>query len=108
MNEKLSQKRPHLIPCVVVAGLLILALVPWPYAYYQLLRWAVCAAAVFVAYKAYTWKQKWAVWVFAAIAVIFNPLAPIHLPREAWQVIDLPVAALFAVAAFKLTESSGK
>lgn len=102
MSKTFLRKRPHLIPSVVAALMLLLALAPWPYGYYQLLRWAVCGAAAFVAYKAYTWKRTWAVWAFGVVALVFNPVIPFHLSREIWQPIDLIVAVLFVVGIFVL------
>ncbi len=70
----------------------------WPYGYFTLLRWVVCAAGVVVAWIAYSWGRSWAVAVFALVAILFNPLAPVYLSRETWQPIDIAVAALFLVA----------
>ena len=87
--------RPHLIPAIVVAVMLLVAVAPLPYGYYQFLRWAVCGVAVFIAVKGYTWKQTWATWLFGAVAAMFNPILPIDLTREIWQPIDLAGALLF-------------
>lgn len=95
----MSQKRPHLISSLIVAMVLLFALADWPYAYYQLLRWATCGVSVYVAYIAYIWQKKWIVWIFTFIAILFNPLVPIHLKRELWSVIDLVCALLFITTA---------
>jgi len=78
--------------------MLLLTLAPWPYGYYQLLRFVVCGAAVYVAVTAYKWQRTWVTWLFGFIAVLFNPLIPIHLSRDIWQPIDLISAILFLVA----------
>ncbi len=95
-------KRPHLIPSLIAAGMLLLALAPWPYGYYQLLRFVACGVAVYIAYTAYAWQKMWAVWAFGFVALLFNPLIPIHLSREIWQPIDVACAILFIVMAFVL------
>jgi hypothetical protein len=77
--------------------MLLLALVPWPYSYYQLLRFVTCGAAVYVAFMAYNWQKMWAVWLFGFIAVLFNPLIPIHLSREIWQPIDVVCGVLYGL-----------
>jgi Family of unknown function (DUF6804) len=77
--------------------MLFLALAPWPYGYYQLLRFVVCGVSAYVAFMAYTGQKIWAAWLFAFIAVLFNPMTPIHLSRELWQAIDLICAILFGV-----------
>lgn len=95
MNENLLEKRPHLIPAAIAALMLLGALGHWPYGYYQLLRFVVCAVSVYVAYTAYNWQKIWAMWLFGVIALLFNPLLPIHLSRELWQPIDVICAILF-------------
>ena len=95
-------KRPHLIPALITAIMLVGALAKWPYGYYQLLRFVVCGVAVYIAYMAYNWQKMWAVWVFGFIALLFNPLAPIHFSRELWQSVDVICAVLFAVISFVL------
>jgi len=96
------EKRPHLIPALIAAAMLLGALGHWPYGYYQLLRFVTCGVAVYVAYMAYSWQKIWAVWLFGFVALLFNPLIPIHLSRELWQPIDIVCAALFIVIAFVL------
>lgn len=96
--------RPHLIPTIVVAVMLLVALAPLSYGYYQFLRWAVCGVAVFIAVKSYTWKQTWATCLFGATAAMFNPILPIDLTRETWQPIDLVSAFLFISSILLLPE----
>lgn len=97
-------RRPHLIPSLIAAAMLLGALVDLPYGYYQLLRFVVCGAGVFVAYIAFTRKKIWAVWLFGFVALLFNPLIPIHLSKEIWQLIDFICAILFVVIVFVLKE----
>jgi hypothetical protein len=98
----MSKKRPHLIPGIIAALMLLGTLAQWPYGYYQLLRLVVCGVAVYIAFTAYGWQKMWAVWLFGFIALLFNPLIPIHLSRELWQPIDVICALLFAVVVFIL------
>ncbi len=95
-------KRPLLIPSLIAAAMLLGALADLPYGYYQLLRFVVCGVSVYVAYMAYKWQKIWATWLFGFIALLFNPLIPIHLSREIWQPIDLICALLFVAVAFIL------
>lgn len=102
MKKDLLEKRPHLIPSLIAALMLFGALGRWPYGYYQLLRFVTCGVAVYVAFMAYNWQKIWAVWLFGFIALLFNPLIPIHLSRELWQPIDVICAILLIVIAFVL------
>ena len=91
-------RRPHLAPSLIAAVFCLGAMGRWPYGYYILLRWVVCAAAVFVVVLAVLYKKQWIAWPFGVVAVAFNPLIPIHLTREVWRVADLVVAVGFVVA----------
>lgn len=80
----------------VVAGvMLLLALGSWEYSFYQLLRVVVCGVSIFLAWHLFDTKQTGWAWVFVVTGILFNPIAPIHLARETWQVIDFIAAILF-------------
>lgn len=69
-----------------------------PYTFYVFLRW-VCFLSF--AYSTFAFakmnRPAWA-WGFAIEAVLFNPLAQIHLKREAWQIFDWLALASVIVA----------
>ena len=94
----MMKNRLHIYLAIIVAIMLLIAIAPLPYGYYQFLRWVVCGVAVFIAYSAYTWGKIWAVWLFGIVAVLFNPIIPIHLTKEIWQPIDLVCALLFSLS----------
>jgi len=96
--------RFNFVPLVITGILLLAALGHWPYGYYKLLRFVVCGVGAYTAYTAYNQQKIWAVWVFGFIAVLFNPLIPIHLSREIWQPIDIVCALLFTGVVFILTK----
>ena len=99
MNGNVLKNRPHLIPAAITALMLFGALGQWPYGYYQLLRFTVCGISIFIAFMAYRWQQLWATWLFGFMAVLFNPLNPIHLPRQVWRTINVTCAFLFVAIA---------
>ena len=83
---------------LVPAVMLIVALAPLPYGYYTLLRLVVCGAAAylaFVGHKAHV-AQLWN-GAMVVVALLFNPLIPVHLSRGIWAPIDVLVAGLFIV-----------
>jgi len=90
---------PTIIPHLVAAGMLFLALARWPYGYYSLLRWVVCGAAVYGGWLAYEGQRKWLLGLFIPVGLLFNPLVPIHLTRQGWAPIDFIVGTLFLVSA---------
>jgi len=95
LDIQTTKKRPHLIPSLIAAAMLLLALVPWPYGYYQLLRFVVSGVAVYIASMVYQKQRFWATYLFGFVAILFNPLIPIHLSRKIWQPIDVICAILF-------------
>ena len=105
MDSQLLNKRPHLIPAIIAALMLLLALAPWPYGYYQLLRLVVCGVSVYTAFVTYQWGKLWATWVFGFIAILFNPLIPIHLSRKIWQPIYVVSGILFMVIVIILNQT---
>lgn len=87
--------------CIIVGGMAIVAILPWPSFYYQLLRWLVFASGVIVAFGFYQSKfQGWAL-TFGAIAILFNPLLPVYLYQKSlWVGVDLLVGIVFFLAAY--------
>lgn len=84
---------------LVPAGLMLGALGPWPYAYYQVLRLITLGCLGFVLYRMLPWQWTWRRGVLAVVLVIYNPVFPLHFPREVWAVINVITAtALLAVA----------
>ena len=79
----------------IVALLLLIALIPLPYAYYQLLRIVVTVAAAIYAYRFYEDNQTSKATIFGLIALIWNPLFPIYMDRSTWIVLDVIGAAIF-------------
>ncbi len=79
---------------LVSALMLCLAVIPvWPYGYYVFLRFMVCGS---LAYAVYRLKDNPAfnrhVIALVVLAVLFNPVIPVHLDRMLWVWIDLACA----------------
>lgn len=100
--------QPIIIVRIIAILMLLWALADNPYGYYQILRWVIAGVTGYSAYLAYEQgKTAWA-WIFGITAVLFNPIAPIHLARETWSAIDLIVAAIIFASIFKLKVASNK
>ena len=84
------------------AAALALAPMRWPYGYYQFLRLAVTALAIWLAVAAS--RQQRTAWTILGVglAFLYNPIFPVFLKRATWLPIDLVTAALCVVAAIKL------
>ena len=96
-DSRLVSLRHHSSLWLTPVALLILALLPLPYGFYNLLRLVVGVVSAWLAYE--QWKHDDAVsgWVVAlgTAALLYNPLLPIHLTREIWMVLNLVTAGLF-------------
>ena len=79
----------------IIAGALLIALLPFPYFYYQLLRIVVTIAAAIYAHKFYEDNQMAKVITFGAIVLIWNPIFPIYMDKSAWMILDIVGALVF-------------
>ncbi len=69
----------------------------FPYGYYQLLRLVVCITSIFVVVKMNQLEKENWMWIFVILAVIFNPLIPLHLGKELWLIVDAIAIILFVI-----------
>src|SRR5436853_537365 len=68
----------------------------------------VCAAAVAFAAYGFTTERVWAGLLFGALALLFNPVVPMHLARKTWQPIDAAAAVAFVAGAVLLKTVSDR
>lgn len=101
----LVMAHPATVPAIIGAFFLLLAYLGGQYELYIIMRWAVTAAAIWVAVIAGTQKRTLWAGVFVAIAVLFNPLVPVYATREFWIPFDVAGLVLFWVAGVKLRAS---
>src|SRR4051812_13778522 len=105
MKNRLNDNWLRLVAIAFVLG----ALWPYfPYAYYQLMDWVVAGAAIMTALQSRARGQTFVIWVFALVAVVFNPVAPLYLRADIWQIADIAVAVLFAAALFLVKSKNSR
>ena len=85
---------------VIVAVLSLLALADWPYGYYTFLRWVILVSSGLLIYTSYELHKKFWVIVGVALLLLWNPIAPVHLDREIWAVLNVVAALLFGASFF--------
>lgn len=99
MRSENIYQSTSLIASGIVAFLAISSI--WPYGFFQLVRWIVCFSAAYNAYQhGLNEKYFWST-IFVFIAILFNPIAPIHFNKEIWQYIDFIVGTVMIVAYVK-------
>jgi hypothetical protein len=79
---------------VLPAAMSLIALADLPYGYYQLLRIVVTGCACWIAYAFYSRGRLLGAVVFGAMAVLFNPIAIIHMEREVHAVFNVLTTAI--------------
>lgn len=85
---------------VLASVMLLWALSAHPYGYFTLMRFVVCAVAIYCALQASSQRKEEWTWILAGIAILFNPLIPFHLNRQIWSILDVAVAILLVVSIF--------
>ena len=109
LNKPLWNLSPQ---AYLVIGLVsLIAAAPMPYGYYTLVKMLVCGFSAVLAYQNYKAANDklsaWA-WVFLFIAIIFNPLIPLHVQKEVWMVVDTVTGALFLWLAYQTINRKGE
>lgn len=88
-------KTPLLIACL----LLLIAIAPMPYGYYQFLRIAVAIVAGMTAFSIFETNKNLSLYVFVAIAILYNPIIIIHFDKATWTPINIITALMFLIFA---------
>ena len=78
---------------LALAGLLLGCLLPMPYGYFQLVRFLALFGFGFLALEANKRSSETEMYLFIALAVMFQPFFKISFGRFLWNVIDVIVAA---------------
>ena len=77
-------------------ALLFPAIARMPYGYYTVTRIAVAGFACFLALVGWEDTAISLMWsaILGCVAVLFNPMIPIHLSRTTWHIFDVGVAII--------------
>ena len=100
MNEKFASSWLK----ITIAVLLLLCLMDMPYGFYELVRFGAAAAFAYLSYDYFKSKNDGLGFIFAALALLFQPFFKIALGRVIWNAIDVIVAVgliYLIVKAFK-------
>jgi hypothetical protein len=93
-------------PIFISIVMLFLAIIyNHPYGYYQILRFVICGTTIYLAYQCYNYKYNRWLWLLGAIIILFNPLIPIHMDRDSWQLVDTIIVIIFCVFLIKFRKN---
>jgi hypothetical protein len=104
--ESATQNSTHMKPAnwgsilakLIAAVMLFAALGRHPYDFYTLLRWIACGVCAYTAFQAVESKRIGWLWIFVIAAIVLNPIAPLHLKRETWAIVDAAAAVLLLLS----------
>lgn len=97
-----------IVPIYIISALLFIGAAPLPYGYYMLLRITACGFFIWSAVITYEKKSKYLPWAFGFLALVFNPVIKIHLPKEVWAAIDISSAIFVLAMKQKIQESTSE
>lgn len=105
ITKDITKQKAYMLLSVVT----LVAILPMPYAYYNLLRVTVFAVLGF-SLHCKTRTKEFDLWFYVktVVFVLFNPIIPIHFDRFIWAIIDLAVSCIFAYKAWILRTKATK
>ena len=75
-----------------------IGILPMPYGYYSLSRLVVCGCAINFSIASKNKNEDVFVWIFGALAVLYNPIIPVHLyEKEIWMIVNFITAIIFFI-----------
>lgn len=77
---------------LITAVLLLLCLADMPYGFYTLVRFVSAFAFAYFSYDYFKEKKDGLGFVFAALALLFQPFFKLALGRTIWNIVDVIVA----------------
>ncbi len=101
MNTPNRKASPYTLAAVAAAVAAVTGLIAygrWPYHDYQLFRWVICLSAVLAGYNLRS--RTGALAACIAVAIAFNPIAPLRMRAHDWQTYDVGVAITMGSVAF--------
>jgi len=70
----------------------------WPYHYYEMFRWIICIGSIYAGYLLRS--RPLALTACVAVALAFNPVAPLKMRAYQWRHYDVAAAIAMAVVTF--------
>lgn len=71
-----------------------------PYGFYQLVRFMALAGFGFLAYRANEDEKKTELFVYVALALLFQPFLKVSLGRSIWVIVDVIVGVGLVISLF--------
>lgn len=85
---------------IILAILMFICLADVPYGYFQFVRFAALVGFGILAIAASNEDNQTEMFIFGALALLFQPFFKIALGREVWNVVDVIVGAGLLISIF--------
>ena len=82
---------------LIPAAMSLVALADLPYGYYQFLRIVVTICTLWIAFSFYQAGYQVIAVVFGILAIIFNPIAKIHMEKDIHAIFNILTAIILIV-----------
>ena len=76
---------------LILTILLFGCLIDFPYGYYQFVRYAALLGFTYLAFNANEKGFSYEVFIYVALAILFQPFIKIALGRTIWNIVDVIV-----------------
>lgn len=87
---------------IILIILLLVCLLPMPFGFYNLVRFAAMTGCIIIAYDYFKQRKQPLVILFSCLALLFQPFLKVALGRTIWNVVDFIIAVLLTVLIFKI------
>jgi hypothetical protein len=85
---------------ILLSVLLLICLLKMPYGYYQLVRFLSTGVFIYFAFIENERGNRNIVFIYVALAALFQPFFKINLGREIWNMVDVIVALYLLFTVF--------
>jgi hypothetical protein len=85
---------------IILAILMFICLADVPYGYFQFVRFAALVGFGILAIAASNEDNQTEMFIYGALALLFQPFFKIALGREVWNVVDVIVGAGLLISTF--------
>lgn len=89
----------------IFALALLGCLLPMPYGYFMLVRFAAMVIFGLMAYNYYHEQREGLAIFFGAMALLFQPIIKISLGRTMWNVVDMAMAVVLFIIWYRNSKS---
>ncbi|RYD40493.1 MAG: hypothetical protein EOP85_14155 [Verrucomicrobiaceae bacterium] len=96
-KERIMAKGKEMLWPAAVVVILLVAWADMPGDFYKVVKFTVCAACGFMAWKAHQEGRVFWRNAYALAAAAYNPFLPIRMERESWEIVSVVVMLLVVV-----------